>query len=118
VASQPAKARISTRVHAIVSWCGLVGGLTSLGLLVAGHREIAAGIALAVALLIAVNDLIKSRRNKKIALPTIPEPLAQELKAHLERGDRRTVLVRLRTEYPHLSLGKAVELMGTLQTVD
>lgn len=114
MASQPANARIRTRVHAVVSWCGLVGGLTSLGLLVAGHRELAAGIALAVALLIAVNDLIKWRRNKKIVLPTIPEQLAQELMAHLERGARKTVLVRLRTEYPQLPLAKAIELMGSL----
>lgn len=114
MANHPAKVRISTRVSAIVSWCGVVGGLTSLGLLVAGHREISANIGLAIALLIAVNELIKWRRNRKIVLPAIPEPVAQELRSQLERGDHKTVLTRLRTEYPQLPLGKTLELMRTL----
>jgi hypothetical protein len=80
----------------------------------AGHRDIAYLGGLATVLLLATHELTTWLRNSKIVLPTIPEPLAQQLRTQLQHGDRKTVLARLRSEYPHLSLGKAIDLMVAL----
>lgn len=98
----------------VLSGCAGMAGVTSVGLWVAGDRDIAYLAGSAAALLLVAYELAAWLRNRKIVLPTVPEPLSQELRTHLERGDRETVLARLRTEYPQLPLGKAIELMGTL----
>lgn len=107
--------RGGARMLIVLSGCAGLAGIAWLGLLVAGDRDIAYLGGSAAALLVLAYHLTAWLRNRKIVLPTIPEPLSQELKTHLERGDLKTVLARLHAEYPQLPFGKRIELTKILK---
>lgn len=106
--------RLGALIPTVLSGCAALAGIASVSLLVAGDRDIAYLGGMATVLLVLAYELISWLRSRKIVLPAIPVALAQELRAQLQAGDRKTVLVRLRDEYPQLPFGKRIELMRTL----